>query len=286
MNARAFAFATSLAARVLAQPPPCSPVVSGDRELAAQIGEAIEAREHVDRCASVAVTRSASGIVIVVVLADGRSTRRIVERDVDVVPAVEALLLVPQPPAPAASTAEETQPLEPITPVLQRGVVERPPTTLTAARTSGVRAELSVFSGGRVGDAQTSLGAGAFAFLDVGHWLVGVGGRVDDFQGMNVAPDAVAISVSALLGRRFGERSIALDLYAGPALSIATNEPSAYFAPRVLAGARVTFGARSLLRAFVGVDADFGSSAGGSATSPRLSPWSAGLLVGATVGMP
>jgi hypothetical protein len=55
----------------------------------------------------------------------------------------------------------------------------------------------------------------------------------------------------------------------------------------LLLGARVNFRARSVLRGFLGLDADIGlsrESVPQSIQAPRLPDWSAGLVLGATVG--
>ena len=106
-----------------------------------------------------------------------------------------------------------------------------------------------------------------------------------------------------LAGHRFGLGSRrTLDLTAGPALALhgttvivvqmtssgvtMSQTTAALGVPRLVLGSRLTFGAQSLLRTFVEVDADIGP---GPATPPRpdeggLPAWTVGLALGAALG--
>src|SRR5882724_11172472 len=93
------------ASRAFAADPPCSPlVVAVDAsvrvrwpELPGQVRQAFEARTDIDACARVELTMNEGSIAIGVTLPDGRSASRQVSRREDVLPTLEALLLVPRP---------------------------------------------------------------------------------------------------------------------------------------------------------------------------------------------
>ncbi len=168
-----------------------------------------------------------------------------------------------------------------------------------------VRIELSVLTGARIGDGQAGIGLGAVSFLDLSGWLVGFEGRADHYRPLSGGPsDGSALEFAVLGGRRFRFRDIALDLTAGPAAAMqgtATFETrtaptgaivtksSSSTVPRLLLGTRVSFGARSVLHTFVGIDGELGPSRSGDPGFPgasRLPVWTLGLALGATVGTP
>jgi hypothetical protein len=172
-------------------------------------------------------------------------------------------------------------------------------------RPNWLRIELSVVTGARIGDGQTSIGLGALSFLDLSGWLVGFAGRADRYKTLSGGPtDGGALELAVLGGRRFRFPEVALDVIAGPAAAMqgtATFETrssvtgndvtksSSSTVPRLLLGARVSFSALSTLHTFVGVDGELGPSrAGGTDVpgAPRLPVWTLGLALGATVGTP
>ena len=169
----------------------------------------------------------------------------------------------------------------------------------------GLRVELSVGTGARIGDGQTSVGLGAFSFLDFEGWLAGFEGRLDRYQKIGGGSDAAALELAALGGRRLRLQTVSLDFHAGPAVvlqgtatNVTQNEPdgpsvsesSSSTVVRLLCGARLNFAARSTRRTFVGVAGEFGPERAPGADLPRDAPrlplWTLGLAVGATVGTP
>jgi hypothetical protein len=187
---------------------------------------------------------------------------------------------------------------------------------MPAQPSSRPQIELSVATGGRIGDGQASVGLGALSFLDLSEWLVGFGGRLDRYHMLTGANSSSALELAVLWGRRFRLESMALDLFAGPAaelqgtatLQTQTTKPvtgdnkctplpggacvskasSSSTVPRLVLGARLSFSARSTVRIFIGVDGDFGPSRAGDSAdipgAPRLPIWTLGLALGATVG--
>lgn len=213
--------------------------------LIGRIREAFDGRDDIDRCAGVTLTMRGVTITVAAVLPDGRSAVRSVSRREDVVPTLEALLLLPQPTPPVGPGAEgETEAVEPSgsgpPPASAAPTPSRtsPPATLVVApgphltvrdrdasrssaesSPSSLRIELSVITGARMGDGQVSVGLGAFSLLDVSGWLVGFEGRADRYKTRTPgSPATSALELAALGGRRFRFRTIALDLVAGPAL--------------------------------------------------------------------
>jgi hypothetical protein len=326
--------------RAFAGAPPCAPTaIEADASVSARwpglidrVREAFEARNDIDRCARVALTMRGATITVAAVLPDGRSAARSVSRREDVVPTLEALLLLPlgiAPVAPQPSAQAETAAVEPpvsgppqasatspapsgTSPPVMRVVSSSPRLTVRdrdaspaspEPSPSRLRIELSVISGARMGDGQVGVGLGAFSLLDLSGWLIGFEGRADRYR--TVAPGwqgPGALELAVLGGRRFRFGTIALDLVAGPALvpqgttTFTTATPNgnevtgsrSSTAPRLLLGARVNFGALSVLRTFVGVDGELGPSRlgdGGDVPDlPRLPIWTLGLAFGGTVG--
>jgi hypothetical protein len=258
-----------------------------------------------------------------VALPDGRSASRAASRPEDVVPTLEALLLVPPPEAqapPSESRSMPDQPTQDGQAMPARDIPEalRPSAPIRSGpdQPSRLRIELSIASAARVGDGVTSLGLGALALLDISEWLVGFEGRVDRYQFKDGGPSSAALELAALAGRRFPFGSVALDLVAGPGLalggtsktvvarSVNTATPTPLgdaptmiqesstghaAVPRLLLNAHLAFGARSTLRGFVGVNAEIGPATGPTAHAAadgaqRLPAWTVGLVLGATVG--
>ena len=301
-----------------------------------RVGETFEARDDIEACARVRLRLRGRSIVVDVVLPDGRVASRSVARREDVVPTLEALLLVLQPltaeaeieleraalpeperqPEPALPEPErqpappQPQPAQPATELTLasgRPVVDRGASSPTLAETShsdsSLGFEFSIATGVRIGAGQVGLGLGALSFLDIAGWLLGVEGRVDQYQRVTDGLAAAALEIALLLGRRFRFDGLALDLTAGPAVALLqggteiaeaapTPQPRVFsdsgVTARVLACARLNFSAHSVLRSFVGIDAAF-EPAQLAVAEPdrdvvRLPGWSLGIAVGATVG--
>jgi hypothetical protein len=140
-----------------------------------------DACEGIDRCARVTLSvRDASSIVVEVALPDGRSATRSVARREDVGPTLEALLLVPQrnQPEQTPATGAMRGPVEPPTshpstvfpgaPDVPDAGIALPDRDMLAASGAHVpsrfRIELSIATGGRIGDGQASVGVGVSSF--------------------------------------------------------------------------------------------------------------------------
>jgi hypothetical protein len=278
------------------------------------------ARPDVDACAHVGLRlRDDGAIEVSVALPDGRTSSRTVAEPEDVVPTLQALLLIPVPaPAPREEPAE-TPPLV-TAPSTTTARVDEPSDSKRGAISTEERAlgvELSALMGARAGDGQVAYGAGAFSLIEVNGWLFGFEGRIDAYQTTSGGDPESALELALLVGRRVYFDSVALDLSAGPAVAmkgIASTgsvwverrssamppppqpepaEPTTGPLPRLLVGARLGFAPRSVLRAFVGFEAELGPSQGNddpgelqrnAASLPRLPRYTAGFVVGATVG--
>jgi hypothetical protein len=272
--------------------------------------EAFAARDDIDRCARVELAVRGADIIVEVVLPDGRSAARPVSRREDVIPVLEALLLVPQRVAQAETPALEppgsrsspaSAPSPPPSAAFHPGAREIPPVRVLAVPerdapapspahpSSRLRIELAALAGARIGDGQTAVGLGACSFLDLSGWLVGFEGRADRYTTLSGAsPDATVLELAVLGGRRFRFQSASLDLVAGPAAVLQgtttfeskaapaqegdVSGSSSSTAPRLLLGGRVNFGARSALRSFVGVDGELGPPRAGDGDSLPNAP--------------
>jgi hypothetical protein len=159
--------------------------------------------------------------------------------------------------------------------------------------------ELSVVTGARVGDGQSSLGLGALSLLELWGWLAGFEARADSYAFTTSTPHAT-LELAALAGRRVRFESLALDVVLGPALALTgesttetappvirtTTPPGAV--PRLLVRSQLHFAPRSVLRTFIGVDAEVGARGPSEAHLadglPGLPVWMVGLALGATLG--
>ena len=275
----------------------------------------LTARPDIDSCARVALRlEDDARIGVLVTLPDGRVASRSVARHDDVIPTLQALLLVPEPAptAPTARTAKRPKarpaprrsPRLATTPALDRA--ESP--VDQEARDLGF--ELSAITGARVGDGQFGFGAGVLSFVELYGWLVGFEGRLDGYRAMAGGDADTALELGLLAGRRFDLDGVTLDLTAGPAvamrgLALSQTEsvrvddttsmppptppapPDETPAPRLLLGARVGFSPRSLFRTFVGIDGEFGPGRRNSdPASGSLPRFCVGLALGATLGTP
>jgi hypothetical protein len=310
----------------LAADGPCAPIaVEADPsvrrrwpELPDRIRDAFDARNDIDACARIKLTTTDVSTNVEVMLPDGRSASRSVSRREDVIPTLEALLLVPerpsQPPAPAveppAPTTNASAKVDVSARDSQAAMDGAKPTKWPANPPGRLGVELSVAAGARMGDGQAGIGLGALSFLDVAGWLVGFEGRVDSYQGIESGTPVGAIELGVLGGRRFRFGTLALDFVAGPALvrrglsetsrttvapapavnRVPETAPSNDTPARLLLGARLHFAAPSALRTFVGVDGEFSPAGPPAVDLPhdphRLPVWTVGLALGATVGTP
>lgn len=285
-------------------------------DLLERIQSEFRARTDLDACARVEIRLEGDSVITMsVTLPDGRAASRSVTRREDVVPTLQALLLLPDRPAAAPSTPP-VMPRRAAPPRAKHPDKPSPPdrdapTSSTQARSLGV--ELSLITGARVGDGQVGYGVGALSFLEVHGWLVGFEGRVDGYRTLVGGDPQTALELAILTGKRFDFDSVALDLTAGPAVAIKglassrtdivqvngsstpppppppRSDPSSGPVPRLLLGARFGFFPRSAFRTFVGIDGEVGPAriaddAGPS--SARLPTFSLGLSLGGTVGTP
>lgn len=310
-----FAVAASGSARAAATPG-CAPVaVVADAalqerwpDLPAQIRETFQARADVDPCARIELASAGAAVGLRVILPDGRTATRSVSRREDVLPALEALLLLPDAGAGDSRGAPQSAPpprTEPEgSPANDRAIVLAAAPAPSTDRPAPFRIELALAAEARAGTGWLGAGAGVASFLDIAHWLVGFQGRIDRYQSPATGAHAVALELIALGGHRFGlGRSCTLDLAGGPALALhgsttlvvqmtstgitRSQTSSNEGLPRVVLGSRLTFGRQSLLRTFVQVDADIGRPGSGTAPSPDeagLPAWTVGLALGATLG--
>ena len=280
-------------------------------ELPRHLRDALEGRDDLDRCARIAIHMNAAAIALEVGLPDGRVASRAVSRGEDVVPTLEALLLLPSGPRqPVGGAAPEEPTAAPPPPSPTSGgatvlsaVVE--PTPPPAPR---FRLESSLATGARIGDGQVGLSLGALTVFDLRGWLLGFEGAVDHYENTGAVASVDALALGLLAGRRFRFEPAMVDLTVGPAVALpgignrsavkaeagssgGQAPPPADDGPRarLLAGARVIFRPRSLVRPFGGVEAELGLGKTGTGFSPGELPlprWVVGLVAGATVGTP
>jgi hypothetical protein len=287
-----------------------------------QIRAAFATRDDVDVCATVTLTFTDAGVGVQVALPDGRTASRSVARREDVLPTLEALLLVPAHEETIAAAVATPAPPPAQAPAPRREDVRtegahgdgRAPASPLANEPGRLRVEFSVATSARVGDGQKGFGLGVLSFLDLGGWLMGFEGRADSYQDLGVGgPPIAALELAVLGGRRFRFGTLALDLAAGPALAVQgigggsettvvkttadapagrlpMPPPSGGTEPRLLLATRLGFRSGSVLRPFVGVDGELGRARGRSdvelIAEGHLPAWTVGVALGATVGTP
>lgn len=289
-------------------------------DLLERIQNELSVQADIDACAHVGLRLQGEAIGVSVALPDGRAAARSVTRSEDVMPTLQALLLVPDP-APATATAPSprreppARPQRAVPPAVETNQRDVPP-PVTAARQLGF--ELSLISGARIGDGQFGYGAGALSFLEIKSWLIGFEGRADGYRSIHGGDPETALELAILAGKRVDFGSVALDLTAGPAMAMKgiafsqtesaqvqgmpgtvpapppgpRTEPSTGPVPRLLVGARLGFRPRSVFRTFVGIDGELGPAQaqaeplpyGTEVSSPRMPTFTVGLALGATVG--
>jgi hypothetical protein len=291
-------------------------------ELVARVTGDLSTRDDLDACARVTLSLEPDAAIgVTVALPDGRTASRRAMRQDDVVPTLQALLLVPKPTL-TENLPARAQPLTrrsrrtPRAPSRARAPAQQTTEggdalgSLSAAPATGLGVELSVISGARIGDGQASFALGALSFLDFSGWLLGFEGRADKYHPLSGGAADTALELGALLGKRVRFPSVTLDLVAGPGVAIKGSmsdtevvavdmgsgtpppppprpESSSGPVPRLLVGARLGFSPRSALRTFVGLEGAFGPEravGNMSADSPRLPRWTVGLALGATLG--
>ncbi len=287
-------------------------VVARWPDLPERVRSAFEGRDDIDACARVKVALR-TRFHVEVTLPDGRVAERVVPDVEDVVPVLEALLVVPESKARTSEADVEAEPSVETPPVFASPptVVVAPSEAPAAAdggavqRDTGgddrrIRLELSASAGARTGGGPVGLGLGLLGFADVSGWLAGLGGRADRYTSIDAS--MTGIELAALGGRRirWGE-TVAVDLVAGPALLLlrtgddreevarranGPHEPALedpITSVRVVATARLHFGMRSAFRTFVGIDAEVGPSTVGP-PSRGLPVAMLGVALGVTVG--
>jgi hypothetical protein len=284
-------------------------------DLLERIEQELSGRTDIDACARIELQGSDTRIVVAVTLPDGRAASRTLTRREDVLPSLQALLLVPEPVglssiAPVPAPAPERAVATPRAGKRPRDVQSALPPM--AARQLGF--ELSVLSGMRVGDGQFSYGAGLLSFLEVKRWLIGFQGRADGYRSLRGSDPETALELAILAGRRIDLGGVALDLTAGPGVAMRgfsvsetqsvtvmmtpaavppptrPEESGTGPMPRLLLGARLGFSPRSVFRTFLGIDGELGprdtSAPDAPTDSARIPTFSVGLALGATVGTP
>lgn len=287
-------------------------------ELLERIASEFSARRDIDACARIDLALHERDVIdLSVTLPDGRTAARSVTRRDDVIPTLQALLLVPEQVVAAAAKAPTPDPVRraPRVRLAVQPARDVPEEPTQPARQLGF--ELSVITGARIGDGQYGYGVGALSFLEIKSWLVGFEGRADGYRTLQGGDPETALELAFLAGKRLHFGSMALDLTLGPAIAMkglafsdveavsavemppATqpampparrlSEPSSGPVPRLLVGARLGFSPRSVFRTFVGLDGEVGPARapvapGDDVKSPGMPNFTVGLALGATVG--
>jgi hypothetical protein len=267
--------------------------------LVGEVRRALADREGIEPCARVELGLERSAILVGVTLADGRSATRMIADSRDVVPVVEALLLVPAPepepeapPAPGAKpTPKAAERPRPVRRILAPELTLQPP----PAGSSRTGIEVSLAAGVRLGDGQSSLGLGAISFLELSSWLFGLGLRADHYESPIEAYSVAELM--ALFGHRFRVHRAAVDLVAGPALVLQADstveigpmgesrQTGTEPVPRLAFAGHVHFGPPSSLHPFVGIEGEAGpTTVQDPHQSPQLPAWTLGVALGASVG--
>jgi hypothetical protein len=297
-----------------------APIIDADTEFVARFPDLLDRiraelsnRPDLDACARVDLRATdADTIQVSVTLPDGRSATRHTKRRDDVLPTLQALLLVPQAspavasatPAPSLRTRPRVVRLAPLGPAPRDhdGAV-----AAVGPRRFGI--ELSLLGGARVGEGQVAAGVAALSLLEAHGWLLGFVGRVDRYQVPVSGDPEMALELGLLGGKRLHFPSFALDFIAGPAVAMKglavsntevvrvgpepvrppplPDDPSTGPVPRLLLGAHAGFSPRSIVRSFVGMEASIGPARSDDHPNPgsaRFPVFTLGMVLGGTVG--
>jgi hypothetical protein len=223
-------------------------------DLLEQVQSELSSRPNLDACARVELHLLPGSLIAVSVdLPDGRAASRKVGRSEDVLPTLQALLLLPGSAASAASLASDPAaagafPAITASPVSLQPSRDRPSSvwrpgtaeetvfsaTTTSARQLGV--ELSLTCGARIGGGQLGYGVGALSVLEVKSWLAGFQGRIDRYRSLRGGDGATALQLAILGGRRLDFGAWALDLTTGPGLAIQSEATNVVESGRVEGG--------------------------------------------------
>jgi hypothetical protein len=286
-------------------------------DLTERIQSALGGREGIDTCARVKLGARGTAIQVEVILEDGRSASRSVQRNEDVIPTLEALLFVPRteasPPEAEPEPIAEPEPepkAESEPPTTPRAIAAKPaprwtdrerkaPGRVDEYSADRLGVELALVTGARVGDGQTCVSLGALGLIDISSGLLGLQARANGYSATlpsDPGESQETLELAALGGHRMRFGTLALDLLAGPAMVLDAGstttgpangaEPRAEpgVVPRLLLASHLNFATRSVLRGFVGLEGDVGPTSGGNDTPPRLPAWTVGFALGAAVG--
>jgi hypothetical protein len=221
-------------------------------DLPDRIRGALAGWRDVDLCARTTVRWKQRMIVLDVVLPDGRSASRMLSRVENVVPTLEALLLLPVadahlpepemagPDNPVETSAKPsasrtpTQERAPDSPVIDSARQaeprprERATTTIVSVAAAPTaeqsdarfRLEFSLATDARVGSGQVGVGLAVLTFFDIRGWLLGFEAAAQEYRDMGDSPATSALELALLGGRRFRFERTAIDVVAGPALAV------------------------------------------------------------------
>jgi hypothetical protein len=174
-------------------------------ELLGRLRAELPTRAQVDACALVELRWEAPVIVVAVSLPDGRAAARDVTRHEDILPTLQALLLVPESAEPekAAPAAPAARAVLPRATKQGRGAEEHEARGAgdrdTASAPSRVGRsfgfEMSLVSGARVGDGQYGYGAGVLSFVELKGWLLGFQGRADGYRSLQGSDPETALAL-------------------------------------------------------------------------------------------
>ena len=289
--------------------------------LPTEVRLAFAERDDVDTCARVWLSQRGRSIAVEVRLGDGRSASRLVPDARDVIPTLQALLLLPGPEATAVSSssperaAPESRQEQPPTahapapraPDVNAMLDEPDSPAPTHQRRRGWGLEASLVGGAHIGDGQTRSSLGGLCVADLWSWLAGFEVRAADYApspgGADVAT-YTTLEFALLGGHRIRGKSLALDLFAGPSFMLHATESvvegpagtrrssSSQLLARLRVASHVNFAPRSLFGPFVGVEGELGPAErmDAAAPSPGADPdaeypgWMVGVVLGATVG--
>jgi hypothetical protein len=180
-------------------------------DLPERIRGALAGRRDVDLCARVALGLGPKGIVVAVVLPDGRSASRSVSRPEDVVPTLEALVLLPRAEAGAPDVHKigAAKPAGDGARVIAASSAPIVSTRAPAANDAGfgpgrLRLEFSLLTGARAGDGAAGVTFGALTLFDIAGWLLGFEASASGYQGAAPGPGASALAAAVVGGRGSG----------------------------------------------------------------------------------
>ncbi len=282
--------------------------------VARALSSRLAGRDDIDHCAEVTLLGAASGVIVHVVLADGRSAVRRVDEPRQLDSVVEAMLiLLPSPPAPPASASAmpSAPPVASVSPVSSVAASAAPEASAppVSSEVPGPRSSpppAAIIEAGLGASLHLTIRPGYFGYglagfvqVETNRWLLGstVRWEADNIgtgQNLPTGFHMQSFTLGAMVGRRWRLDELRLDTMLGPQMLVENQESHAYD-PDTVSNLHGDISAGALARLsgtnfYTALSTEFFPHRVRSRRYdpflPRLPSWGVGLSVGMVWGSP